>query len=123
METFGHDVTEVARFITALTNQGNLDVTLLNEYEYIGIMPFMFTHAIIIGSYGDASSYNNRWCFHDYALTKKSLEAFLERVRREKPKPGSWGVDFEPDGWHRHPLTGRRREIDEHKIMHDAQHL
>lgn len=59
------------------------------------IMGLMFTHAIITVKVGDRFGYLDRWCFHSYDAAKKALDA--------------WDGTGEPSGWHRHPVTGRRR--------------
>lgn len=63
---------------------------------YACIVRFAFTHAIITGRFGDDDSYDDRWCYHDYATAKAALDA--------------WDGEGEPNGWHRHPATGRRRD-------------
>ena len=54
---------------------------------------FMFTVAILseIGWH----VHGNRWCYESYEAAKEALDA--------------WNGEGEPDGWHRHPTTGRRR--------------
>lgn len=63
--------------------------------RYVSIIPFLFTTAIITGHVDNENSYEDRWCYENLP---KALEAF-ER----------WDGVGEPEGWHRHPLTGRRR--------------
>jgi hypothetical protein len=62
---------------------------------YACIMPLMFTHAIITGRIGDRMGYDDRWCFSSLAKAQAALDA--------------WDGAGEPQGWHRHPRTGRRR--------------
>lgn len=64
--------------------------------HYACIWPLMFTHAIIVGKMGDDDEYEDRWCYHTYADAKAALDA--------------WNGEGEPEGWHRHPPTGRRRD-------------
>lgn len=53
-----------------------------------------FTYAII--SEITYSGYGDRWCYSSYEKAKQALD--------------NWGAeDAEPQGWHRHPATGRRR--------------
>ena len=64
----------------------------------VWVMPLMYTSAIITGPVGVAT-YDDRWCYHD-------ARAALDAAR-------AWGGPWnggEPDGWHRHAATGRRRE-------------
>jgi len=44
---------------------------------------------------GNEMGYEDRWCYH----TKEAATAAFE----------AWNGEGEPDGWHRHPGTGRRR--------------
>ena len=62
------------------------------------ITPLMYTTAIIVGPVG-APWYDDRWC---YTSPVRALEA-------ARAWGGPWNGG-EPDGWHRHPPTGRRRE-------------
>lgn len=66
----------------------------LGSGRYACIMPLMFTAAIIVGRVG-SMCYDNRWCFHSHDAAKRALDA--------------WNGVGEPEGWHRHPTTGRRR--------------
>jgi hypothetical protein len=72
------------------------DARDLGDGRYAAIMPLMFTHAIIVGRIGNKSTYEDRWCYHGYEKAAAALEA--------------WDGTGEPEGWHRHPNTGRRRE-------------
>lgn len=62
----------------------------------VWVVPYMFTSAIVIGD-PDAWEYDDRWCY------ETSTEATLYAR--------SWSAEprTEPSGWHRHPITGRRR--------------
>lgn len=66
---------------------------------YIGVLPLMYTGAVIIGSKGNYRTYLDRWCYH-------SVE---EAIAAGDAWSGEW-PSTEPEGWHRHPATGRRRE-------------
>lgn len=68
----------------------------LGDGRWAGVIGYLFTHAIVVGKIGDLNSYDDRWCYHDSDSAKAALEA--------------WDGSGEPEGWHRHPLTGRRRE-------------
>ena len=59
------------------------------------VAKFLFTHAIIheLGN----SGYEDRWCYHTELDAARALLAWS----------GEDGT--EPDGWHRHPDTDRRR--------------
>jgi hypothetical protein len=86
-----------ATFLHWLENVANYsDARDLGDGRYAAIMPLMFTHAIIVGRIGDKSTYDDRWCYAGYEKAAAALSA--------------WDGTGEPDGWHRHPNTGRRRE-------------
>lgn len=68
----------------------------IDELHWAGLFQFAFTWAIIVGRFDDMSCYLDRWCYHDFDHAKQSLLA--------------WNGAKEPGGWHRHPVTGRRRE-------------
>lgn len=93
-------VSEEARFLEYLeTDCCYLDVRSLGDGRYSAIMPLLFTHAIIVGRIGDRVGYSDRWCYGGLSKARTAHNA--------------WDGQGEPDGWHRHPATGRRREIDE----------
>jgi hypothetical protein len=81
----------------ALTN-GYRDPKPLAGRRYACIVPFMFTHAIIVGKMGDECGYEDRWCYHSYPAAKAALD--------------EWDGTGEPNGWHRHPDSGRRRDLE-----------
>lgn len=100
MTTMGSVLTE-ALFLTGLMrDNGYQNPRPLKDRpgHYACIMPLMYTHAIITGRMGDQDSYDDRWCFHTYELALAALNA--------------WTGVGEPEGWHRHPATGRRRVTD-----------
>lgn len=64
----------------------------------VWVCPFMFTQAIIVGPAHDVSGYDDRWCYETRTGALAAARAWL--ANPDEP---------EPDGWHRHPTTGRRR--------------
>lgn len=79
-----------------LVENSYTDVRFINNgKEYIAIMPLIFTHAIVKGTVGNIYCYDDRWCYSDYWAAKEAIDA--------------WDGVGEPNGWHRHPATGRRR--------------
>jgi len=60
------------------------------------LMPLLFTCAIISDIY--RCGYGDRWCYHNINQAKAALNAWS----------GEDGT--EPEGWHRHPSSGRRRD-------------
>lgn len=82
-------------FLTGLKAVGYIDPRPIPNGRYACLAPFMFTYAIIVGRMGDDACYEDRWCYHTFEAAKAALEA--------------WDGNGEPQGWHRHPITGRRR--------------
>jgi hypothetical protein len=76
---------------------GLVSDTTITHGRFVTIHPFMFTQAIIIGFVG-GFGYEDRWCYSTYDKARSALREWKSR-------------DFmgEPEGWHRHPATGRRR--------------
>lgn len=72
------------------------DVRALPGGRWAAIQRFMFTFAIIVGRIGDRTGYDDRWCYHTYRDALHALE--------------KWDGNGDPEGWHRHPKTGRRRD-------------
>ena len=64
---------------------------------YACIARMGFTHAIIVGDIGDHDGHRDRWCYHTMHDALQALEAWQARDCRG-----------EPEGWHRHPGSGRR---------------
>lgn len=93
----------IAHFIRATGYEGIVHpewIRSLPGERYIMAKPLMFHWTIITGSLLDETSYDDRWCFASQELALAAL--------------GSWPddppADYEPEGWHRHPASGRRRE-------------
>lgn len=72
---------------------------LLGEGRYACLVPFLYTSAIITGRIGDRVGYDDRWCYSSHEEALSALDA--------------WSGSGEPEGWHRHPNTGRRRRMTE----------
>ncbi len=68
----------------------------VDEKNYAALFPYMFTVAIHTGRLGDMHGYEDRWCYHDHDAALKALNEWEAR-----------GFKGEPEGWHRHPSTGR----------------
>lgn len=87
-----------------MTDEERLRVYLLSQgYTHYRSFPngrdaclnrLMFTWAILADM--NPCGYGDRWCYHNEADAKAALDA--------------WNGEGEPQGWHRHPPTGRRRE-------------
>jgi hypothetical protein len=75
-------------------------VRRIDDEHYMAIGRFMYTHAILKGRIDDLVGYSDRWCYHTP----------LAAVAAASVWDGSDGT--EPEGWHRHPRSGRRRHLD-----------
>lgn len=71
---------------------GYTDICERGERGACCIARFMFTYAILADL--ERWGYEDRWCYSSYAKAKAALDA--------------WDGTGEPEGWHRHPDTGRR---------------
>ena len=79
-----------------LEDLGYTDIKVFENGRQAAIAPLMFTHAIICDI--DKDGYNERWCYHSKRAAFQALDA--------------WDGKNEPEGWHRHPKSGRRRDED-----------
>lgn len=75
---------------------GYIDAKPIGDDRWAAIQPLLFTHSLVTGHVGDRSSIDDRWCYHNYSSAHAALEA--------------WDGTGEPQGWHRHPGSGRRRK-------------
>lgn len=62
------------------------------------LKPLLFHYTLLRMNIGDTEGYFDRWCYQDLSLMEKAVEEWESR---------NW--EGEPEGWHRHPLTARRR--------------
>mgnify|MGYP006141756541 CR=1 FL=1 len=79
------------------TEHGYSHLLWCREHGFVGILPLLYTTAVVseLTGYG----YGDRWCFDG---NEKALTAALQ-----------WGPEHpEPQGWHRHPQSGRRIQKD-----------
>lgn len=99
-DTIAPDRLKEALFLTWLKQQGHVGPRPHPNRpgKWVGLLPFMYTCAIIEGDIGDTTGYSDRWCYHSVAAAEQALEA--------------WTDQPEPDGWHRNPTTGRRRNLE-----------
>jgi hypothetical protein len=68
---------------------------LLPDGRVAFIMRLIYTAAVCVGPLADDGGYDDRWCYHSAAAAHAALAA--------------WDGTGEPQGWHRHPFSGRRR--------------
>ncbi len=71
----------------------------LKDGTYVAARRLLFHWMLIRGDHDDVLGYFDRWCYATEGLALLALQDFPER-----PPEG-----YEPDGWHRHPPTRRRR--------------
>lgn len=85
-------------FLAWLTIQGYATVVPVGDNKWVGLMPLMFHWTMHSGQIGDQTSYDRRWCYADRAKADAGLAEWASR-------------DFvdSPTGWHREPMSGRRR--------------
>lgn len=83
-------------FMLFLQGEGYENIKLSKVGLWAATFEFMFTYGIILGNIGDTFGYLDRWCYETAEGAKTALE--------------QWDLHGEPSGWHRHPLTGRRKE-------------
>ena len=88
-------------FKTFLTENGYQMVRDIPGNRCVSLFKYMFTWAIIVGKDEDRTGIEDRWCYADAAGAVIALEGF------------DWSTyvpnQVEPQGWKRHPFTGRRR--------------
>lgn len=65
-----------------------------NGLEWV-VYPMIYTARLCVGPPEDRTGYDDAWCYG-------SLEAALAAAR-------AWDGKGDPEGWHRHPASGRRR--------------
>lgn len=70
-------------------------VKLLDDGRYILAHPLLFHWTMIVGRIGDTWGFDTRYCYADEALALAALS--------------KWDGNGDPEGWHRHPDTSRRR--------------
>lgn len=82
-------------FRTALVR--HLDGTLdAPDARFVAVVPFLYTWGVIVGPVVHAATgHDDRWCY-------KTLDVAVAAA-------WAWDGRGEPEGWHRHPTSGRRR--------------
>jgi hypothetical protein len=89
--TSGNDAFELPREIA----ESYIDLRKLPDGRYIGTLRLMFHWTMHIDI--DYAGYADRYCFATYELAKKAFD--------------EWSGQGDPEGWHRHPTTGRRKDL------------
>jgi hypothetical protein len=76
--------------------QGQLSLRKLGDGRAVWIYRKIYTWPVCIGQIGDGG-YDDHWCYETYAEAEAALHAWDPLKEPE------------PQGWFRHPQTGRRR--------------
>lgn len=71
------------------------EVKTIDDGLFAATKPLLFHWTLIVGEIGNKFNYLNRWCY----ATQEEAESALRK----------WDGNGEPEGWNRHPGTGRRR--------------
>lgn len=92
---------KAVEFIAWLKSPDGGSCTLIGDMgdgRYCAIKPLLFHWTMIVGEIGDRDGYEENYCYADRTAAGEGLIgwAILE-------------FQGEPDGWHRHPKSGRRR--------------
>lgn len=64
------------------------------------VMPLLFTHAIVVTNWAELDFVADRWCYKTFTEAVAAMQAWTTYTE--------W-PNSEPEGWHRHPHSGRRR--------------
>lgn len=91
-------------YLQWLVENGKRFVKVLDGGRWAAVVPRLFTAAIQVGTIGDMHCVDDHWCYTNILEAQAALDA--------------WDGVGEPDGWRRHPRTGRRvsrsaSEVDE----------
>lgn len=93
------EIKEFTRWLTA-ANGADCQIALCMPAngKWYGYKRLLFHWTIVSGDIGNKDEIEDRWC---YATSDRVMLAFTEWAARK--------FEGEPEGWHRHPKTGRRR--------------
>lgn len=75
------------------------DIRDLGDGTWLMAHRLMYHWMLIRGTEFEGANYFDRWCYATEDLVRTALAAF----------PANPTADYEPEGWHRHPPTHRRR--------------
>lgn len=86
----------VAGYLADMEALGFAAIRQADAEHWVSLFRYMFTTAIVKGRIFDRTELVDRWCYSEAAA---AVEAFA-----------AWdGVTGEPDGWIKHPASGRCR--------------
>lgn len=87
--------TEYAEWLKTPDGGNCTHIKILDGGFYIAIKPLLFHWTLILGPIGDKECYLDHYCYGDQG------RALLGLIQ--------WNGKGDPNGWHRHAKTGRRR--------------
>jgi hypothetical protein len=79
---------------TTAWRPGTIAQRILPDGRELCIYPQLFTHKLVVGLPGEPC-YDDAWCYNTQSAALKAW--------------ATWDGAGEPEGWHRHPASGRRR--------------
>lgn len=85
-----------AHYLREMAAAGYQQIRRTSDRDWVALYPYLFTVAIVEGRMMDRWHLTDRWC---YASREDAEAAFA-----------AWdGINGEPDGWIKHPASGRCR--------------
>lgn len=98
--TLSSTTPEQERLIQEFQKEGYQEIRIDPQTgKFYCINRFLFTWAILADLHSEG--YEDRWCYNEYCEAKGALDDWEKN-----------GFTGEPEGWHRHPTTGRRKDQD-----------
>ena len=95
-----------AMFMVDLARAGFEQVRPIPGGRWAGLYPYMFTVAIVTGKLLDRHELEDRWCYNSRLVADAALSV--------------WNGTGEPNGWIRHPRSGRcRYDADPNREVYD----
>lgn len=83
-------------YLAEMEGCGFFAIRQVDAGHWVALYRYMFTTAIVKGALFDRTTLADRWCYPEAAA---AVQAFV-----------AWdGVTGEPDGWVKHPASGRCR--------------
>ena len=95
METITADNHDFTEFLISTDGCGCRAVKYFGDGTYAAVKPLLFHWTMIFGFVGDRQTFEDAWCYQHLSNALVALEL--------------WDGKGDPQFWHRHPKTGRRR--------------
>ena len=94
-------MTDVIDFEAWLKSEGHFSIVMRPDQNlWYGVKRLLFHYTLVEGEIGDRECYRQRWCYRTAVQAVVALHDWSDSEFATK----------EPEGWHRHPSTGRRRD-------------